>query len=154
MEEIQFHYFDIEHAIQVHDWIIDNSGGLHGIRDRGALESVLDHIQNDLYYPSFEEKLTHLFFAINKFHAFTDGNKRAGIALSSFFLEINGLDDCIWIFVKEMENIAVWVADGAIDKDLLQLIVHDLVLYEEVMEGTKLEIALSVSAHVAEMQGQ
>lgn len=62
MDEIQFNYFDIEHAIAVHDHIIERSGGLQGIRDRGVLESVLDHIQNDWYYPSFESKLTHLFF--------------------------------------------------------------------------------------------
>ncbi|QJT83461.1 type II toxin-antitoxin system death-on-curing family toxin [Kosakonia sp. MUSA4] len=154
MEEIQFNYFDIEHAIRVHDWIIDKSGGLHGIKDRGVLESVLNHVQNDWYYPSFEEKLTHLFFSINKFHAFTDGNKRAGIALSAYFLEINGLSHCVKLFVHEMENIAVWVADGAISKDLLKLVVHDLVLCEEILEGTKLELALAVSAHYEGKQDQ
>lgn len=147
MEEIQFNYFDVEHAIQVHDFIIDKSGGLHGLRDRGVLESTLEHIQNDLYYPDFIEKLTHLFFAVNKFHAFNDGNKRSGIALSTYFLEINGFGHCVRLFVHEMENVAVWVADGAISKELLQKIVHDLVLCEELLEGTKLDIALAVMAH-------
>ncbi|MGG7669387.1 type II toxin-antitoxin system death-on-curing family toxin [Yersinia sp. J1] len=147
MGEIQFNYFDIDHAISVHAWIIDNSGGLHGIRDKGILESVLDHIQNDMYYPDFIDKLSHLFFSINKFHAFSDGNKRAGIALSTYFLEINGFGHCVKFFIREMENIAVWVADGAIDKGLLSLIINDLVIYEELIEGTKLEIALAVSSH-------
>lgn len=53
-------YFDIAHAIEVHDYIIDHSGGLHGNRDIGLLESVLDHVQNDMYYPTLVEKLTHL----------------------------------------------------------------------------------------------
>ncbi|BFI60093.1 MULTISPECIES: type II toxin-antitoxin system death-on-curing family toxin [Yersinia] len=147
MDEIQLNYFEINHAIQVHDWIIENSGGLHGIKDIGVLDSVLEHIQNDWYYPTFVEKLSHLFFAINKFHAFNDGNKRSGIALSTYFLEINGFEHCVQLFVREMENIAVWVADGAIGKDLLNQIIHDLILCEEMMEGTKLEIALVVSAH-------
>ncbi|ENO2259248.1 death-on-curing protein [Escherichia coli] len=43
-----------------------------------------------------------------------------------------------------MENIAVWVADGAIDKELLKNIIHDLVLCEEILETTKLEIAIAV----------
>lgn len=150
MDEIRFNYFDIKHAIDVHDWIIENTGGLHGIRDRGVLESTLDHIQNDLYYPGFIEKLCHLFFAINKFHAFTDGNKRSGIALSTYFLEINGLADCVRPFVLEMENIAVWVADGAVGKELLNTIIHDLVLGKELPEGTKLAIAISVSDHEAQ----
>lgn len=149
MDDINFNYFDIVHAIKVHDWIIEKSGGLQGIRDIGILESVLDHIQNDWYYPSFIEKLTHLFFAINKFHAFTDGNKRSGIALSTYFLEINGLEHCVRVFVHEMENVAVWVADGAINKDLLQDIIHDVVLCGEVLEGTKLQIAISVSAYAS-----
>lgn len=55
-------YFDVTHAVEVHDYIIEVSGGLHGNRDIGLLESVLDHIQNDMYYPSFPEKLTHLVF--------------------------------------------------------------------------------------------
>lgn len=37
MDDIQFNYFDIEHAIRVHDWIIEKTGGLHGIRDQGVL---------------------------------------------------------------------------------------------------------------------
>jgi death on curing protein len=78
--EVKTFYFDILHAIEVHDWIIDNSGGLHGINNIGLLESALEHIQNDLYYPDFFHELTHLLFAINKFHAFTDGNKRSSIA--------------------------------------------------------------------------
>ncbi|HEJ0350841.1 TPA: type II toxin-antitoxin system death-on-curing family toxin [Klebsiella oxytoca] len=147
MEELRFNYFDIKHAITVHDWIIVKSGGFEGIRDIGILESALDHIQNDWYYPGFVDKLAHLFFAINKFHAFNDGNKRSSIALSTYFLEINGLGHCVNFFAQEMENIAVWVADGAIEKELLGAIIHDLVLCEELLEGTKLDIALAVSAH-------
>lgn len=74
-------YFDANHAVREHDWIIEHSGGLSGVKDTGQLSSVLEHIQNDLYYPSFEEKLCHLVFAINKFHAFNDGNKRSSLVL-------------------------------------------------------------------------
>jgi death on curing protein len=69
-----FIYFDIGHAIAVHDDIIEKSGGAIGVLNIGLVESVLEHIQNDLYYPEIENKLTHLFYAINKSHAFNDGN--------------------------------------------------------------------------------
>lgn len=150
MEELQLLYFDIEHAIQIHDFIIKKSGGLEGARDLGLLDSVLEHIQNDLYYPTFEEKLTHLFYSVNKLHAFNDGNKRSSIALSTLFLEINGLGHCVATFVKEIENIAVWVADGVIDKELLQDVIHDLVLCEEILESTKLALTFAVAAHYTE----
>jgi death-on-curing protein len=139
-DELELFYFDIGHAIEVHDWIIENSGGLAGIREIGNLESALDHIQNDLYYPTFEEKLTHLIFAINKFHAFNDGNKRSSIALGAYFLELNGFDFCVKQFVLEMENIAVWLAENKIEKELLGEIVVSLIENDEHPEELKLKI--------------
>jgi death-on-curing protein len=144
MDEIIL-YFDITHAIEVHDWIIDNSGGRAGIIDLGLLESPLEHIQNDNYYPKIEDKLTHLVFSINKSHAFTDGNKRSSIALGSYFLELNGYDYAVKKFVLEMENIAVWVADGKISKELLATIIESLIYEDNFSESLKLKIVLAIS---------
>lgn len=90
-----FLYFTTEYAIKTHDKIIEISGGAGGINDLGNLESPLEHIKNDDYYPELEDKITHLVFSINKNHAFTDGNKRSSIALGAFFLELNGLDSMV-----------------------------------------------------------
>ncbi|WP_031599036.1 type II toxin-antitoxin system death-on-curing family toxin [Ferrovum myxofaciens] len=133
-------YFDVKHAVEVHDYILEVSGGLHGQRDIGLLESALDHIQNDLYYPTMLDKLTHLIFAVNKFHAFNDGNKRASISLGAYFLELNGYDYCVQSFVLRMENIVVWVAEGKIDKDLLSEIFLALIEEEDYSESLKLKI--------------
>lgn len=133
-------YFDVAHAIREHDWIIEHSGGLSGVKDEGQLSSVLEHIQNDLYYPSFEEKLNHLVFAINKFHAFNDGNKRSSLVLGAYFLELNGYDYCVKKFVQEMENIVVWLAEGKISKELLLKLVTSLIVDDEYPEALKLEL--------------
>ncbi|RYM32605.1 type II toxin-antitoxin system death-on-curing family toxin [Brumimicrobium glaciale] len=122
-------YFDVNHAISVHDKIIQKSGGNMGTINIGLLESTLAHIQNDIYYPTFESKANHLFYSINKNHAFTDGNKRSSIALCAYFMEINGFGFKINYFLSEIENIAVDVADNRIDKELLQEIITSL-LYE------------------------
>ncbi|MFA5242091.1 MAG: type II toxin-antitoxin system death-on-curing family toxin [Sulfuricella sp.] len=145
MSDIRIFYFDAAHAIREHDWIIENSGGLAGIREIGYLESVLDHIQNDLYYPEFEGKLSHLIFAINKFHAFNDGNKRSSIALGAYFLELNGFDYCVTKFVCEMENIAVWLAEDKIGKELLGEIVVSIIMDDDYPEDLKLRILHAVS---------
>ena len=92
---LEIFYFDIKHAIEVHDWIIIHSGGLEGQREINLLDSALNHIQNDLYYPTFEDKLKHLIIAVNKFHPFYDGNKRSSLVLGAYFLELNGYDYCI-----------------------------------------------------------
>ncbi len=133
-------YFDIGHGIRAHDSVLEISGGIKGVKDLGNLESIIEHIQNDDYYPSFEEKLTHLVFAVNKGHCFTDGNKRTSIALGAFLLEVNGLDALVNKFIIEMENIAVAVADNIIDKDLLGDIITSLLNEEEYNESLKLRI--------------
>lgn len=138
-------YFDVKHAVEVHDFIIEVSGGLHGNRDIGLLDSVLEHIQNDMYYPSFPEKLTHLVFSVNKFHAFNDGNKRASISLGAYFLELNGYDYCMRTFMLRMENIVVWVAEGKIDKSLLGEMIGSLIEEDDYSESLKLKIIEAVS---------
>lgn len=133
-------YFDTAHAIEVHDLIILKSEGLLGILNIGLLESTLTHIQNDMYYPEFEDKATHLFHSINKNHSFQDGNKRASIALTAYFLEINGFDDRVSIFMEKMENIAVHVANNKIDKDLLCEIIKSVIFEADYSEELKLKI--------------
>lgn len=144
MEELAAIYFDIDHAIREHDWIIAMSGGRAGVKDLGPLKSALEHIQNDIYYSDYYKKISHLVFAINKFHAFTDGNKRTSIALGAYFLELNGYDYCVKKFVLEMENVAVWLAENKISKDLLEKIIYSIINDEEYPEDLKLEIVLSI----------
>lgn len=133
-------YFDVQHAVDVHDWIIANSGGLPGLKDLGQLESVLQHIQNDDYYPTFDAKLTHLIFGINKFHAFSDGNKRSSLTLGAYFLTLNGYDYCVPQYVIQMENIVVAVAEGVVNKDLLQRVVVSLIEDDEFPDDLKLDL--------------
>lgn len=135
-----FAYFDTAHAIGVHDAIIQESGGAMGILNAGLIDSVIEHMQNDFYYPELEHKLTHLFFSVNKNHSFQDGNKRASIALSAYFLQINDLAFRVDRFIAEMENIAVDVADNRIDKDLLIEIIYSIIYEDDYTEELKLKI--------------
>ncbi len=141
-----FHYFNIEYAVKTHDFIINESGGRHGVNDLGLLESVLDLIQNDFYYPEFESKITHLVYSVNKNHAFSDGNKRSSIALGAYLLQLNGLEYCMDRFIIEMENIAVHVADNRIDKDLLYDIIYSLINEDDFSEELKIKIIEATSA--------
>lgn len=137
-------YFDVKHAVDVHDWIIRVSGGLPGIKDLGQIESILVHIQNDDYYPRFEDKVSHLIFAINKFHTFNDGNKRSSLVLGAYFLELNGYDYCVEKFTLEMENIVVWLAEGKINKGLLARLIESLLMDDEYPEALKLELIQAI----------
>ena len=134
-------YINIKQAIEIHKTTVDVSGGGSvGIIDAGRLESVLEHIRNDDYYPTFEEKLTHLFFGANKFHCFEDGNKRIAIALAAQFLLLNGYVFTVKIFIQEMENISYHLAAGKIEKELLFEIINAIVNEGELSDELKMEI--------------
>ncbi len=140
-------YLTIEQAIEVHRKTVEVSGGgLTEHLDVGKLESVLEHIQNDDYYPNFEDKITHLFHSTNKFHCFADGNKRMAITLSAQFLLINGYLYCVNHFLShEMENISYHVAAGTIDKELLHEIVCAVIVDDFDNEELKLKIFNAIS---------
>lgn len=73
---------------------IDASGGSHGLRDLGLLESAVSWPQSsfggeDLYQTVFLKAgaLTH---SLLRNHAFVDGNKRSSMFAAMTFLELNG----------------------------------------------------------------
>ena len=143
---MRYRYLTIEDAVDVHRRTVEISGGGSvGILDADRLASVLEHIQNDDYYPEFEDKLTHLFFCTNKFHCFSDGNKRLSIVLSGQFLSLNGFMYCLGKFYAEMENISVYVAADKIDKDLLYEIVFGILTDDFENEEIKLKIYNAIS---------
>lgn len=123
-----------------------SGGGSTDVINIGYLDSVLEHIQNDDYYPTFEEKLTHLVWSINKNHCFSDGNKRLSITLGVQFLTINGYLFCLARFLRDMENISYHLAAGRIDKDLLERIIKSFIDGEnDFDEDLKFEIFTLIS---------
>jgi len=131
---------------EVHAKTVDLSGGgLISILDSGRLESVLQNIQNDDYYPTFEEKLTHLFYCVCKFHCFSDGNKRLAITASALMLLLNGYLYCSESFIREMENVSYHVAAGNISKELLLEIITAHLTQTSDDEELKLKILHAIA---------
>lgn len=139
-------YITLSQAKEIHEKTIKYSGGgLTQAIDLGKLDAVLKHIQNDDYYPTFVDKITHLFFCTCEFHCFMDGNKRLAITLSAQFLLLNGYMAVAKDFFAITENISYHVASGKIGKELL----HKIML--SIIDGTynsdedlKLEIYNSI----------
>lgn len=139
-------YLTLEQAIEVHRKTVEVSGGgAMGHLDLGVLEGVLEHIQNDDYYPEFEDKLTHLFFSACKFHCFQDGNKRIAITLCAQLLLLNGYLYCAGTFIRDMENISYHVAAGRIDKLLLRDVMAATLADELDDESLKLRLLDAIS---------
>ncbi|MCK5741473.1 MAG: Fic family protein [Chlorobi bacterium] len=122
-----------------------SGGGKSGLLHPGYMESALELIKNDDFYPNFEDKLTHLFWSFNKNHIFQDGNKRMAIAVSMNFLINNGYISMTSRFISQMEIITYHVAAGNIDKELLHRLITSFLFKDEYSEDLKLELLNAVS---------
>lgn len=144
----QFIYITPEQARETHEKTVKHSGGgtLEEL-DFNKLEGVLFNIQNDEWYPSFADKLTHLFFCTCQFHCFADGNKRLAITLSTLFLLLNGHLSIAKTFLSKTENISLYVASNKIDKILLHKIMSAILNGSyDTDEALKLEIYNAINS--------
>ena len=87
-------YLTPDEIIRLQDEVIDQSGGLRGVKVRGLVESAAARPQasfggQDLY-PTLAEKAAALGHSLACNHGFEDGNKRIGHAALEVFLVLNG----------------------------------------------------------------
>src|SRR5690349_8677807 len=90
------YYPSVGDALEIYRLIMEQTGGLLGVRDIGALESAIAQprmtFNNEELYPTIVEKASALGFSLIKNHPFADGNKRTGHALMEVFLVMNGYE--------------------------------------------------------------
>jgi death-on-curing protein len=87
-------YLTVQQVLFLHARLIAETGGRHGVRDLGLLESAVARPQatfggEDLYTDVFSKAAVLMQSLINN-HPFVDGNKRTGIAAAGLFLRRNG----------------------------------------------------------------
>jgi death on curing protein len=84
-------YLTVAEVLAIHQQQVDEYGGIHGVRDKGLLESAVFRPQTG-YYTSAAEEAAALMELLANNHPFLDGNKRAAFAAAHTLLLINGLD--------------------------------------------------------------
>jgi death on curing protein len=82
-------YLTVAEVYQMQHRLIDMFGGLHGVRDKGAVEAAVFRPQTG-YYNSIEEEAAALMESLGNNHGFLDGNKRIAFTASDVFLRRNG----------------------------------------------------------------
>ena len=87
-------YLSPEQVLFIHSRIIDATGGAHGLRDIGLLQSAVSRPRatfkgKDLYKDVFH-KAAALMQSLAVNHPFIDGNKRTAITSTAVFLTLNG----------------------------------------------------------------
>ena len=87
--------------------LIERFGGIHGLRDEGALESAINATENRYNYETEDlVKLAATYaYHLSQAHTFLDGNKRIAAAVAGVFLEINGA----WLSATDDEIIRLFL---------------------------------------------
>lgn len=87
-------YLTAEQVLFIHARLIAETGGSHGVRDLGMLESAVARsratFDDQELYPSIFLKAAALLDSLINNHPFVDGNKRSGITAAALFLQANG----------------------------------------------------------------
>ena len=114
-------YLTLIEVLELYLRIMEQSGGLVGIRDMDGLESALAQprmtFDEKELYPTIVEKASALGFSLIKNHPFVDGNKRAGHAAMESFLFLNGFE--IEAAAREQETLILKVASGELGREEL-----------------------------------
>ena len=135
-------YIDYEQALKIYHKTIEKSGGgMAGVRDEGGIKLMLENIQNDMYYPESADKAAYMMYSLCRGHYFSDCNKRISITLTMYLFLQNGYLFVAQNFMKNMEDIALDLAAGCMEKELLTEIMHCLVNDEDYPESILLGIA-------------
>ena len=101
-------------VIKLHEQLIQQTGGRHGIRDMGLLESAVEAPfqafgEHELY-PSIQAKAARLGYGLIKNHAMIDGNKRIGAHAMLVMLALNGVS--LRYTQKDLYTVILDVAAG------------------------------------------
>lgn len=105
-------YVSVEDILLIHDRLITTIGGSFGVRDEHLLKSIAERPKTAFagadMFPSLFDKAAVYLESLATYHVFVDGNKRTGIAVTSYFLFLNSWS--LDLPVEEIEGFILQVA--------------------------------------------
>ena len=103
-----------EQILMLHEALINATGGSHGIRDEGMLDSALAApfaaFGDEEFFSSVEEKAARLAIGLVNNHPMIDGNKRIGAHAMLLTLRLN--DVMLRYSQKELSDLFLSIASG------------------------------------------
>ena len=112
-------FLSADQILAIHRRMIDEFGGMGGVRDPGLLHSAISmpaaRFEGEYLHPTIPAMAAAYLFHICRNHPFMDGNKRTALAACEVFLIVNGMplqsDD------RRIEDMTTGAASGEISKD-------------------------------------
>lgn len=114
----------------MHEELIEQTGGINGVRDETLLESALaapfQEFEGEELFPTLHSKAARLGYGLIKNHAMLDGNKRIGAHAMLVFLALNGIT--LKYTQKELYTIILQLASGksSFDELLKWILSHQI----------------------------
>ena len=111
----------------IHEWVIQETGGVHGVTNPGGVESSLERPFTKFggieLFPDLVSKIAALIHSLIAFHPFADGNKRTALVAADVCLRLNGhrlvpstdVEPFFWSVArgeKEINEITKWLKDN------------------------------------------
>jgi len=102
----------LEEVLEIHDVVVDATGGSTGTRDIGLLESAIARPRQTFgevsLYPGLFKKAAALFESVISNHPFVDGNKRTAVVVAIMFLERNSVT-----FIASNKDVEIFALNAA-----------------------------------------
>jgi len=117
-------WITLEELALIHERVIAETGGVHGITNPGGLESALARpftaFGGQELFLDLWGKVAALVHSVIAFHPFADGNKRTALVAADVCLRLNGfrlvpsgeVEPFFWAVArgeKAIEEIAAWL---------------------------------------------
>lgn len=108
-------------VLTFHRKLIDDYGGLDGLRDEGLLESALAQAETTMFGEYLHQDIFEMASAYGyhlcQNHPFVDGNKRIALVVMDTFLRVNGWE--ITAEDRAIYSLMLALASGQVDKSQL-----------------------------------
>lgn len=93
---MEYIYLKKHQIMAMHAYLINEYGGINGLRDDGLLESALAQPRQSAFgedvYPDIFIKASVYAFTLSENQPFLDGNKRIAVSAMATFLTVNGFE--------------------------------------------------------------
>jgi death-on-curing protein len=121
-------WINLKEIVLIHELVVNETGGMHGIINPVALESALSRpfssFEEKELFPDMWSKIAALIHSLIAFHPFTDGNKRTAFVAAEVILKLNGYhitpaiehEAFFWAIArgeKSVEEIQAWLTRHA-----------------------------------------
>lgn len=123
-------YISVNEVIRLQEKLISRYGGSYGVREYNLLESSVESVFQTYdgveLYPTVLDKVIQVSYSLIENHSFIDGNKRIGVMVLLYLLELNGISHSLTN--KDVIDIGLSIASGKMSKEDFKIFIKNKII--------------------------